>query len=157
VGKRMERGNNGLTEAVCYSRAASNLKHRAGEEHGSNGYRVNDSSKHSLPKKAGFSSLCLDLCLSLASQHPPTIVIQHHIRKHEDKNEAKNPTRDSLTIIPFDCANEECGRTVDIVVKWAGMIKERSELEEGRGVGVSDVCLWSTPKTTIESVSSLVG
>jgi hypothetical protein len=30
---------------------------------------------------------------------------------------------------------------VDAVVEGAGMIKEGSELEEGRGVGVSDVCL----------------
>lgn len=53
----------------------------------------------------------------------------------------KNPARDSLTIVPFDCANEECGRTVDVVVEGAGTIKEGSELEEGRGVGVNDVCL----------------
>jgi hypothetical protein len=53
----------------------------------------------------------------------------------------KNPARDSLTIVPFDCVNEECGRTVDVVVEGAGIIKEGSELEEGRGVGVNDVCL----------------
>ncbi len=44
-------------------------------------------------------------------------------------------------IVPFDCLNEECGRTVDVAVEGAGMIKEGSELEEGRGVGVSDVFL----------------
>ena len=44
-------------------------------------------------------------------------------------------------IVPFDCFNEECDRTVDVAVEGAGMIKEGSELEEGRGVGVSDVFL----------------
>lgn len=44
-------------------------------------------------------------------------------------------------MVPFDCVNEECGRLVDVVVEGAGMIKEGSELEEGSGVGVSDVCL----------------
>jgi hypothetical protein len=53
----------------------------------------------------------------------------------------KNPARDSLTMVPFDCANEEYGRPVDVVVEGAGMIKEGSELEEGTGVGVSVVCL----------------
>ncbi len=53
----------------------------------------------------------------------------------------KNPARASLMIVPFDCFNEECGRTVDVAVEGAGMIKEGSELEEGRGVGVSDLFL----------------
>jgi len=53
----------------------------------------------------------------------------------------KNPARASLMIVPFDCFNEECDRTVDVAVEGAGMIKEGSELEEGRGVGVSDVFL----------------
>lgn len=42
---------------------------------------------------------------------------------------------------PFDCANDECGRSVEVAVEGAGMMKEGSELEGGRGVGVSDVLL----------------
>jgi hypothetical protein len=53
----------------------------------------------------------------------------------------KNAASASLTIAPFDCLNEECGRTVDVAIEGAGMINEGSELEEGRGVGVSDVFL----------------
>ena len=51
----------------------------------------------------------------------------------------KNPARDSPTIVPFGCAKEDCGRVgVDV---GAGTIKEGSELEVGKGVEVSDVCL----------------
>jgi hypothetical protein len=53
----------------------------------------------------------------------------------------KNPARASLTMVPFDWVNEECGRTVDVAVEGAGIMKEGSELEGGRGVGVSDVVL----------------
>jgi hypothetical protein len=52
----------------------------------------------------------------------------------------KNPARDSPTIVPFGCAKEDCGRVVGFDV-GAGTIKEGSELEEGKGVEVSDVCL----------------
>lgn len=51
----------------------------------------------------------------------------------------KNPARVSLTMAPFDCVNDECGRWVDVVVEGAGIMKEGSELEGGWGVGVSDV------------------
>jgi hypothetical protein len=40
---------------------------------------------------------------------------------------------------PFDCVNDGCGRPADVAVEGAGIMKEGSELEEGRGVGVSDV------------------
>ncbi len=56
----------------------------------------------------------------------------------------KNPARASLTMVPFDCVKEECGRTVDVAVEGAGIIKEGSELEEGTGVGVSDVFLYDS-------------
>ena len=65
----------------------------------------------------------------------------------------KNPARDSLIIVPFGCASEECGRTVDIAVEGAGMMKEGSELEEGKGVGVSDVCLeWEESITPVRTL-----
>ena len=44
-------------------------------------------------------------------------------------------------MVPFDWVNEECGRTVDVAVEGAGIMKEGSELEEGTDVGVSDVFL----------------
>jgi hypothetical protein len=53
----------------------------------------------------------------------------------------KNPARASLTMVPFGCVNDECGRLVDVAVEGAGIMKEGSELEGGRGVGVSDVLL----------------
>lgn len=53
----------------------------------------------------------------------------------------KNPARASLTMVPFDWVNDECGRSVDIAVEGAGTMKEGSELEGGRGVGVTDVLL----------------
>jgi hypothetical protein len=53
----------------------------------------------------------------------------------------KNPASASLTMVPFDWAKDECGRTVDVAVEGAGIMKEGSELEGGRGVGVSDVVL----------------
>jgi len=53
----------------------------------------------------------------------------------------KNPARASLTMVPFDWVNEECGRTVDVAVGGAGTIKEGSELDGGKGVGVSDMFL----------------
>lgn len=69
----------------------------------------------------------------------------------------KNPARASLTMVPFDWVNEECGRIVDIAVEGAGIMKEGSELEGGRGVGVSDVALWpASLKTMTESISNLV-
>jgi len=40
-------------------------------------------------------------------------------------------------MVPFDWVNEECGRMVDVAVEGAGIMKEGSELERGRGVGVS--------------------
>ena len=53
----------------------------------------------------------------------------------------KNPARDSPTIVPFGCASEECGREVKegVGVEGAGTMKEGSELDEGKGVEVSDV------------------
>jgi hypothetical protein len=50
----------------------------------------------------------------------------------------KKPARASLTMVPFDWARDECGRPVDVAVEGAGIMKEGSELEGGRGVGVSD-------------------
>lgn len=71
----------------------------------------------------------------------------------------KNPARDSPTIVPFGCASEECGREVGVGVgvEGAGMMKEGSELDEGKGVEVSDVWLSSSLRTVTESMSSLVG
>jgi hypothetical protein len=55
----------------------------------------------------------------------------------------KNPARDSPIIVPFGCANEECGRGRGVRVDvGAGIIKEGSELEEGKGIEVSDVPLY---------------
>lgn len=71
----------------------------------------------------------------------------------------KNPARDSPTIVPFGCASDECGREVGEgdSVEGAGMMKEGSELDEGKGVEVSDVWLSSSLKMVTESMSSLVG
>jgi hypothetical protein len=52
----------------------------------------------------------------------------------------KNPARDSPTIVPFGCVNEDWGRRVGVDV-GAGIMKEGSELEEGKGIGISDVRL----------------
>lgn len=49
----------------------------------------------------------------------------------------KNPERDSPTMVPFGWASEECGREKEGDTEGAGMIKVGSELEGGRGVGVS--------------------
>jgi len=51
----------------------------------------------------------------------------------------KNAARDSATMVPFDCVNEECGRDVVTDGEGAGMTKAGNELEEGRGIGVKDV------------------
>lgn len=53
----------------------------------------------------------------------------------------KNAARDSATMVPFDCVNEECGRDVVADGEGAGMTKAGNELEEGRGIGVKDVWL----------------
>ncbi len=67
----------------------------------------------------------------------------------------KNPARDSPTIVPFGCASEECGRGVGVgvSVEGAGTMKEGSELDEGKGVEVSDVWLQKGIKSALESVS----
>lgn len=64
----------------------------------------------------------------------------------------KNPARDSPTIVPFGCASEECGRE-EGEVEGAGMMKEGSELDEGKGVEVSDVWLRRGIVSAFESVS----
>jgi len=69
----------------------------------------------------------------------------------------KNPARDSPTMVPFGCANEERGGEGEVDMEGAGMRKEGSELEEGRGVGVSDVSLRSGLTTLTMSMSSLAG
>jgi len=51
----------------------------------------------------------------------------------------KKPARDSPTMVPFGCDNDECGREAVIDAEGAGIIKEGSELEEGRGIVVNDV------------------
>lgn len=68
----------------------------------------------------------------------------------------KNPARDSPTIVPFGCASDECGLEVEVGA-GAGTTKEGSELDEGKGVGVSDVWLSLSLKMVTESMSSLVG
>ncbi len=67
----------------------------------------------------------------------------------------KNPARASLTIVPFDWANDECGRTVDVAVEGAGIMKEGSELEGGRGVGVSEVVLDDCKRQHLAHVSMI--
>jgi hypothetical protein len=62
----------------------------------------------------------------------------------------KNPARDSPIIVPFGCASDECGREVEV---GAGMTKEGSELDEGKGVEVSDVWLRRGMVSAFESVS----
>lgn len=65
----------------------------------------------------------------------------------------KNPARDSPTIVPFGCASDECGLGVEVEVEvGAGTTKEGSELDEGKGVGVSDVWLRSGLMSALESV-----
>lgn len=44
-------------------------------------------------------------------------------------------------MVPFGCANEECGRDVGVDVEGAGIMKEGNELEEGAGNGDTEVCL----------------
>jgi len=51
----------------------------------------------------------------------------------------KKPARDSPTMVPFGCDNDECGREAVTGAEGAGIIEEGSELEEGRGVVVNDV------------------
>lgn len=68
----------------------------------------------------------------------------------------KNPARDSPTIVPFGCASDECGLDVGVDVDvdvGAGTTKEGSELDEGKGVGVSDVWLRSGMMSALESVA----
>jgi len=51
----------------------------------------------------------------------------------------KKPASDSPTMVPFVCDNDERGREAVTDAEGAGIIKEGSELEEGVGLGVSDV------------------
>jgi hypothetical protein len=69
----------------------------------------------------------------------------------------KNPARASLTMVPFDWVNEECGRTVDVAVEGAGIMKEGRELDggRGRGVGVSDVVLDDGKRQHLAHVSMI--
>jgi hypothetical protein len=62
----------------------------------------------------------------------------------------KNPARDSPIIVPFGCANDDCGWEVEV---GAGTTKEGSELDEGKGVEVSDVWLQRGMVSAFESVS----
>jgi hypothetical protein len=64
----------------------------------------------------------------------------------------KNPARDSPTIVPFGCASDECGLEVEVEA-GVGTTKEGSELDEGKGVGVSDVWLRSGMILALESVA----
>jgi hypothetical protein len=63
----------------------------------------------------------------------------------------KNPARDSPIIVPFGCANEECGRPVCVDV-GAGIMKDGRELEEGKGIEVSDVCLCDEESTVVNGL-----
>lgn len=51
----------------------------------------------------------------------------------------KTPASDSPTTVPFGCASEDCGRDVAADTAGAGIIKEGKELDEGRGMGDTDV------------------
>lgn len=56
-------------------------------------------------------------------------------------------------MVPFDWANEGCGRTVDVAVEGAGTMKEGSELDGGTGVGVSDVLLHDGKRQHLAHIS----
>jgi hypothetical protein len=44
-------------------------------------------------------------------------------------------------MVPFGCASEDCGRDVAVDAEEPEMIKEGKVLEEGRGMGDTDVSL----------------
>ncbi len=74
----------------------------------------------------------------------------------------KNPARASLMIVPFDCFNEECDRTVDVAVEGAGMIKETESTSSlvaspsGDCIYVSaSVTSWSDGRPTVEMLPAV--
>lgn len=58
-------------------------------------------------------------------------------------------------MVPFDWVNEEWCRTVDVAVEGAGIMKEGSELEGGKGVGLSDVVLDDGKRQHLTHVSMI--